>query len=491
MASIGRCHGFFTSAGGIAAILGLYWDDAWHTDVGRDGFLSPPHLLLYAGVAVLLVVAVAWSLPRWRAEGPKVWRDPAVLLPLLGAGVTLGAAPIDELWHQLFGRDAVVWSPPHLVAVAGMFAFAAGLFLAIHHSGRAPAIAGPVVGAFLIAAAVTTVMEFEADVPQFPIWSYWPVLLGALSLSFGLIRRGSGSVWAATQAALAYVVLRIVVLGFLAGLGHSLPTVMPTVVAAVGFDVVVRRGAGRLGVALVTGVATVASHWIAHHLQPAGLTFAVRDVVLGGVLGLVVVWLAVAATGTGQHAGRPTRPQRAAVLSLLLVTATGWPAPALAHDPGQGEGLLPITLRAERVAGEVTVTATVPSHDCTLLEPGRLVARRAGQVRTAPLTGSGCRYTGTIMVDDAGLWFVYAELTVAGLRAESWAPVRDGSITKDTELYVAPARTSRLGQVAAGIVLYLVVLAILTAVVRTYRRAAVPVARGTVVLGVEPLKVSR
>jgi hypothetical protein len=24
------------AAGGVAAVLGLYWDDAWHTDVGRD-----------------------------------------------------------------------------------------------------------------------------------------------------------------------------------------------------------------------------------------------------------------------------------------------------------------------------------------------------------------------------------------------------------------------------------------------------------------------
>jgi hypothetical protein len=31
-------------------------------------------------------------------------------------GRTLSAAPVDELWHELFGRDAVLWRPPHMVA---------------------------------------------------------------------------------------------------------------------------------------------------------------------------------------------------------------------------------------------------------------------------------------------------------------------------------------------------------------------------------------
>jgi hypothetical protein len=51
---LGRFRSLVVAAGGVAAIFGLYWDDAWHTDVGRDTFFSRPHLLLYAGVSVLL-----------------------------------------------------------------------------------------------------------------------------------------------------------------------------------------------------------------------------------------------------------------------------------------------------------------------------------------------------------------------------------------------------------------------------------------------------
>src|SRR5204862_128398 len=29
------------------------------------------------------------------------------------------AAPIDDLWHRLFGIDVTLWSPPHLLGLAG------------------------------------------------------------------------------------------------------------------------------------------------------------------------------------------------------------------------------------------------------------------------------------------------------------------------------------------------------------------------------------
>jgi hypothetical protein len=49
MRVIGRTRATLIALGGVAAVLGLYWDDAWHTDVGRDTFFAPPHLLLYPG----------------------------------------------------------------------------------------------------------------------------------------------------------------------------------------------------------------------------------------------------------------------------------------------------------------------------------------------------------------------------------------------------------------------------------------------------------
>jgi len=34
--------------------------------------------------------------------------------------VTVLAAPIDDLWHRLFGLDVTLWSPPHLLGILGV-----------------------------------------------------------------------------------------------------------------------------------------------------------------------------------------------------------------------------------------------------------------------------------------------------------------------------------------------------------------------------------
>jgi hypothetical protein len=471
---IGRTRSIVIAAGGVAAMFGLYWDDAWHTDVGRDTFFSRPHLLLYAGVAVLLAAAASWAWRRYRDEGRAVLRDPAVMLPLFGAAVTLGAAPVDEVWHQLFGRDAVTWSPPHMVAVAGMAAFAAGLFLAATRPGGRPSrVASTAIGAFVIAALVTVVMEFETDVPQFPVVLYLPVTVGVLTFAYALIHRAVDRPWAVTAAAAVYVGLRVTVVGFLAALGHSLPTVMPTVIAAAAFDVGMRRGWRRWPLAALTSAAVVASHAVAHRLQPAGLSFTAAEVMLGAVAGVAVAAGVLAAVGIAPS-GRGSRQRRAvAAASTLLAVLLLWPAgPALAHDPGQGDEVAPVVLQAVRHGDRVDVEAVASSGDCSGWSPVRVVARRAGRTPTGPLQpAGGCRFTGSVHVDDPGRWFVYAELTVDGRLVEAWLPVEDGAHRKDTMLYVAAGEGPHLTQVAAGVVLYGIVVAIFAAIVVAYRRS--------------------
>ena len=36
-----------------------------------------------------------------------------------GIALTVLAAPIDDLWHRLFGSDVMLWSPPHLLGLFG------------------------------------------------------------------------------------------------------------------------------------------------------------------------------------------------------------------------------------------------------------------------------------------------------------------------------------------------------------------------------------
>jgi hypothetical protein len=75
-------------------------------------------------------------------------------------------------------------------------------------------------------------------------------------------------------------------------------------------------------------------------------------------------------------------------------------------------------------AGGVNLVVEV-SDDCAGLEPVRLVARRGGQTRTAPLRQpDDCRYESAVRLPGRGRWFVYAELRAAGDTVETWLPVR-------------------------------------------------------------------
>ena len=114
--------------------LGLAWDIRWHLLLGRNSFWIPPHLVIYSAVGAVGLVALAMVLIetlRYHHGFPGV-NDRSTLRILVvfhaplgyivtgfGPLIALVAAPLDNWWHQLFGIDAVLWSPFHLMGAAG------------------------------------------------------------------------------------------------------------------------------------------------------------------------------------------------------------------------------------------------------------------------------------------------------------------------------------------------------------------------------------
>ncbi|HUF93014.1 MAG TPA: hypothetical protein VMR23_11595 [Candidatus Limnocylindria bacterium] len=110
---------------------GLGWDIRWHLLIGRDSFWIAPHVMTYASVAVtallaLGVLALETSAARGGTRPPAGSVKVAGLvgsrgfhLAWWGIALTIIAAPIDDLWHRLFGIDVTLWSPPHLLGLAG------------------------------------------------------------------------------------------------------------------------------------------------------------------------------------------------------------------------------------------------------------------------------------------------------------------------------------------------------------------------------------
>jgi hypothetical protein len=100
----------------ILGAWGLVWDIQWHMTIGRDSFWIAPHLMIYGSVVVGM--ALGWGVLAY-----EWWRGiPSTRgfrLAALGLVLVVLAAPIDDLWHRLFGLDVTLWSPPHLLALFG------------------------------------------------------------------------------------------------------------------------------------------------------------------------------------------------------------------------------------------------------------------------------------------------------------------------------------------------------------------------------------
>jgi len=106
---------------------GVQWDIQWHVRIGRDTFWIAPHLMTYAGVTLAGLLSFGMlALDTWRGRAPVARLRAAGLegtrgfhLAAWGMALTVLAAPIDDLWHRLFGLDVTLWSPPHLLGIAG------------------------------------------------------------------------------------------------------------------------------------------------------------------------------------------------------------------------------------------------------------------------------------------------------------------------------------------------------------------------------------
>jgi len=116
--------------GKLIGAWGLAWDIQWHLLVGRDTFWIAPHLMMYGGITAGLllafgVLALDTAAARRGARPPgaitiaRVTSTRGMHLAAWGLALVILAAPIDDLWHRLFGLDVTLWSPPHLLGLLG------------------------------------------------------------------------------------------------------------------------------------------------------------------------------------------------------------------------------------------------------------------------------------------------------------------------------------------------------------------------------------
>lgn len=135
-------------------VLGTAWDVQWHRAIGRDRPLTPPHVLMLAGIALSGLASLATVLASWRT--PSRGAVAAGFGALL-AGI---AFPLDDYWHTLYGIDVTLWAPFHVMIVTGMGMVGMGVSvqMASRRSGLAASLA--------LTFATYLVLIAEAAAPQ-------------------------------------------------------------------------------------------------------------------------------------------------------------------------------------------------------------------------------------------------------------------------------------------------------------------------------------
>jgi hypothetical protein len=151
-------------------VIGIFWDISWHETIGRDTFWTPAHIAIYVGGALAGSVG-GWLAIKHTFFGGATERDASV--SVFGARAPLGAwvaiwgalamitsAPFDNWWHNAYGLDVKIISPPHTVLGLGMFMISIGsLLMVLARQNRLPDSSTKGSGLFIYTGGVFIVLS--------------------------------------------------------------------------------------------------------------------------------------------------------------------------------------------------------------------------------------------------------------------------------------------------------------------------------------------
>jgi hypothetical protein len=125
----------------VSVVVGGYWDISWHMSIGRDTFWTPAHIAIQmcgilAGFscAYLIFSCTFGNDPALRSASVEVWkfRGPlGAFIAAWGGATMLSSAPFDNWWHNAYGLDVKIFSPPHVVLDGGVLAIQVGAVVLI------------------------------------------------------------------------------------------------------------------------------------------------------------------------------------------------------------------------------------------------------------------------------------------------------------------------------------------------------------------------
>lgn len=205
--------------GALCIPIGALWDISWHSTIGRDTFWTPAHITIHLG-GLIPGFTAGWLALRATWFGTAEERANAVTLgpfqaPLgawviiWGAFAMLLSAPFDDWWHNAYGLDVEILSPPHTVLAAGMYAVAIGaLLLVLSFQNRTGDRSGGLLFVFAagILLTMSTIIVTEKSYPNQQHGATFYTLAAAIYPMYLVAAARAAKVrWAATGAAAVYM----------------------------------------------------------------------------------------------------------------------------------------------------------------------------------------------------------------------------------------------------------------------------------------------
>jgi len=219
-------------AGVTSAMIGVHWDISWHRSIGRDTFWTPAHIAIQlcgviAGITCgYLILWTTFTHSQLRAASVNVlgFRGPLGAFICAWGGFTMiTSAPFDDWWHNAYGLDVKILSPPHVVLAIGMVAVEIGALVLIaarmnRESGRSRRSLEWLflyVASMILVALLVLVLEFTHRVFLHTAICYRSICI-LTPIVLAIASRATGLRWAATIVSAIYTV-------FLLGLLWILP----------------------------------------------------------------------------------------------------------------------------------------------------------------------------------------------------------------------------------------------------------------------------
>src|SRR5579872_59025 len=214
----------------LSVILGVIWDISWHRSIGRDTFWTPAHMLIYLG-GIVAGLTCGWVALTTTFAGSETDRGSAVRFwgfraPLgawvciWGAFAMVTSAPFDDWWHNAYGLDVKIISPPHMLLAAGIAAIQTGaMLMALAWQNRAEQTRERkllgwlyLYGAGLLVLLAATVATEHTQRWDMHTSHFYQVSAGVFLFFIVSAARASVARWPATTIALVYTAMTIFML---------------------------------------------------------------------------------------------------------------------------------------------------------------------------------------------------------------------------------------------------------------------------------------